>query len=78
MMSGTAPPVTCKVVEVLHPLVQHKVSLLRSTSTDTRDFRALTNEIATLVCYEATKDLATEEVEVQTPLEKTIGASCKR
>lgn len=67
----TKTTATGKVVEVLHPLVQHKLSLLRRVDTDTRDFRALTSEIAMFVCYEATKDLPTEPVEVQTPLELT-------
>lgn len=67
-MTSTAPQKTGRVVEVDHPLVKHKLSLLRSVNTDTRDFRALTSEIANLVCYEATKDLPTEPVEVTTPL----------
>lgn len=61
------------VVEVDHPLVRHKLTLLRQTSTDTRDFRALASEIANLLCYEATKDLPTEPVEIETPLERTVG-----
>lgn len=56
-----------------HPLVQHKVTLLRDKNTATRDFKALVNEIATLMAYEATKDLLLEPVEVETPLEKTTG-----
>ncbi len=51
-----------------HPLVQHKISLLRSKSTGTKEFRDLVSEIATLMCYEATRDLPTEEVEVETPV----------
>lgn len=58
---------------VTHPLVQHKVTLLRDKNTATRDFKALVNEIATLMAYEATKDLLLEPVEVETPLEKTTG-----
>jgi uracil phosphoribosyltransferase len=58
---------------VAHPLVQHKVTLLRDKNTATRDFKALVNEIATLMAYEATKDLPLEPVEVETPLEKTTG-----
>lgn len=72
-MNSTSTQITGKVVEVKHPLVQHKLTLLRSIHTDTRDFRALTSEIATLVCYEATKDLATEKMTVTTPLEETTG-----
>ncbi len=62
---------TGRVVEVNHPLIRHKLALLRSVDTDTRDFRSLTGEIANLLTYEATKDLAVEDVEVETPLERT-------
>ena len=51
-----------------HPLVQHKVSLLRNKNTGTKEFRDLVSEIATLLCYEATRDLPTEEVEIETPI----------
>lgn len=53
-----------------HPLIQHKLSILRSTDTSVKDFRELVSEIATLMCYEATRDLPLEEVEVQTPIAK--------
>ncbi len=56
-----------------HPLVQHKITKLRDKTTSTRDFRALVSEIATLMAYEATKTLALEEVEVETPLEQMSG-----
>jgi uracil phosphoribosyltransferase len=59
------------VTEVKHPLVQHKLSLLRDKHTSTADFRRLVNEITTLLTYEATKDFPTEEVRVETPLEWT-------
>jgi uracil phosphoribosyltransferase len=61
------------VVEVAHPLVRHKLTLLRDRSTDTRDFRRLTYELALLVCYEATRTLETEPCEVETPLERAEG-----
>ncbi|MEG0911278.1 MAG: uracil phosphoribosyltransferase [Ruthenibacterium sp.] len=51
-----------------HPLVQHKVSLLRSKDTGTKEFKELVSEIATLICYEATRDLPTTEVEIETPI----------
>ena len=51
-----------------HPLVQHKVSLLRNKATGTKEFKELVSELATLLCYEATRDLPTEEVEVETPV----------
>jgi uracil phosphoribosyltransferase len=56
-----------------HPLIQHKLSILRDRETSTRDFKQLVGEIATLMAYEATKDLATEPVEIQTPLERMTG-----
>jgi uracil phosphoribosyltransferase len=59
------------VVEVRHPLVQHKLGLLRDGSTTTQEFRQLVNETTLLLTYEATKDMATEEVEISTPLERT-------
>ena len=59
-----------RVVEVTHPLVQHKLGLLRDTATPTQMFRQLVNELTLLLTYEATKDLATEEVEISTPLER--------
>ena len=55
-----------KIVD--HPLIQHKISLMRDRNTGTKEFRDLVSEIATLLCYEATRDLPTEEVEVETPI----------
>jgi uracil phosphoribosyltransferase len=60
---------TKNVVEVKHPLVQHKLSYLRDKDTPTVHFRKLVNEVTLLLTYEATKDLPTEDVEVETPLE---------
>ena len=60
-----------QVVEVRHPLVRHKLGLLRDSSTPTQVFRQLVNELTLLLTYEATMDLATEEIEVSTPLERT-------
>ena len=59
------------VTEVAHPLVQHKLGLLRDRNTETHLFRQLVNELTLLLTYEATKDLAVEEAEVDTPLERT-------
>jgi uracil phosphoribosyltransferase len=56
-----------------HPLIQHKVTLLRDKNTATRDFKALVNELAMLMAFEATADLPLEDVEVETPLERTTG-----
>lgn len=56
-----------KVVIFDHPLIQHKLSILRNVETSTKDFRQLVNEIAMLMTYEATRDLPTESIDVQTP-----------
>ena len=60
-----------EMVHVLsHPLLQHKLSILRREDTGVKDFRQVVSEIATLMCYEATRDLPTEEVEIQTTVAK--------
>ena len=56
-----------------HPLIQHKLTLLRQRSTSTRDFKELVREIAMLMAYEVTKDLPTEPIEIETPLERMTG-----
>ena len=58
-----------KFHHVQHPLIEHKLAILRDVKTDTKQFSSLIEEIATLVTYEATKDLPLEEVMVETPLE---------
>jgi uracil phosphoribosyltransferase len=68
------PPASWPNLTVLtHPLIQHKLSILRDRRTSTRDFKQLVSEIAMLMAYEVTKDLATEPVEIETPLERTTG-----
>ena len=62
------------VTEVGHPLVRHKLGLLRDIGTDTQRFRQLVNELTLLLTYEATKELAIEEIEVETPLERTTAS----
>jgi uracil phosphoribosyltransferase len=62
---------TAPVIEVTHPLVQHKLSYLREKDTPTVHFRKIANELTLLLTYEATKDFPTEEVEIETPLERT-------
>ena len=64
-----------KVVVFDHPLIQHKLSILRDEKTSVKVFRELISEIAMLMCYEATRDLPLEEVEVQTPVAL---AKCRR
>ncbi|MDQ3859836.1 MAG: uracil phosphoribosyltransferase [Actinomycetota bacterium] len=67
----SSPAVTGQLVEVTHPLVQHKLGLLRDADTPTQVFRQLVNELTLLLTYEATKELATEDAEISTPLERT-------
>ena len=64
-----------KVCVFDHPLIQHKLSVLRDEKTSVKVFRDLISEIAMLMCYEATRDLPTEEVEVKTPVSV---AKCRR
>ncbi|HEU4698895.1 MAG TPA: uracil phosphoribosyltransferase [Gemmatimonadales bacterium] len=69
----TAPAPFPNLTVLAHPLIQHKLTLLRDRSTSTRDFKQLVNEIATLMAFEVTKDLPLEPVEIETPLERTTG-----
>ena len=62
-----------KFVVVNHPLIQHKMTMMRDKNTNTKDFKQLLDEISLLVEYEATKDLPLEDIEVETPICKTIG-----
>jgi len=55
-----------------HPLIQHKISMLRDKNTGTNEFRTLVNEIAMLMAFEALRDLPTEEIEIETPIEKCM------
>ena len=57
-----------KVHVVDHPLVQHKLCILRDERTGVKDFREVVSEIATLMCYEATRDLPLEDIEIKTPI----------
>jgi len=67
------PQPNAHVVVLDHPLVQHKLTRLRQVETSTAGFRRLTRELSLLMCYEATRDLALEEVEIQTPLDRMTG-----
>ncbi len=58
---------------VQHPLVMHKLSILRARDTPTKIFKEIVDEIAMLMAYEAFRDLETEPIDVETPLERTIG-----
>ncbi len=64
-----------KVCVFDHPLIQHKLSILRDETTSVKEFRELVSEIAMLMCYEATRDLPLKEVDVKTPV---AVAKCKR
>ncbi|MDP0488765.1 MAG: uracil phosphoribosyltransferase [Fusobacterium sp. JB021] len=59
------------VVEIKHPLIEHKLTYLRDKNSDTKTFRENLNEIAKLMVYETTKDLELEEIEIETPIQKT-------
>ena len=60
-----------KVVVMDHPLIQHKIGLIRRKETGTKDFRETIGEIATLICFEATRELPLADVEIETPICKT-------
>ncbi|HKM17404.1 MAG: uracil phosphoribosyltransferase [Firmicutes bacterium] len=62
-----------KVHLIDHPLVQHKLTMIRDRNTGPKDFRELVNEVALLMAYEVTRDMPLEEVEVETPICKTKG-----
>jgi uracil phosphoribosyltransferase len=57
-----------KVFVMDHPLIQHKIGLIRRTETGTKDFRETISEIAMLICYEATRDLELADVTIETPI----------
>ncbi len=59
-----------EVVELNHPLIEHKLSILRDEKTGTKEFREIIGEIASVLCYEAMKDVKLKKVEIKTPLEK--------
>ena len=56
-----------------HPLIEHKISYIRSKDIGTKEFREVIGEIAQLMCYEATRDLKMKEVEIETPVARTTG-----
>lgn len=56
-----------------HPLIQHKLTIMRKKETSSADFRQLLEEITMLMGYEATRDLPLEDVEIETPIQKTVG-----
>ena len=66
-----------KVVVMDHPLIQHKIGLIRKKETGTKDFRQTISEIAMLICYEATRGLKLDDVEIETPICKTTAKELK-
>lgn len=62
-----------KAIELKHPLVLHKLSILRDKETGTKKFREIISELSTMLCYEALKDAKLHEIEVETPMCKTKG-----
>ena len=60
-----------KVVVMDHPLIQHKIGIMRRVDTGSKDFRTLVSEVAMLECYEATRNLELSDVEIDTPICKT-------
>lgn len=62
-----------KLIVTDHPLIQHKLTIMRKTDTSSMEFRQLATEIATLMGYEVTRSLQTRDIEIQTPLEKMTG-----
>lgn len=61
-----------KVYEIKHPLIQHKLTIMRDKNTGTKEFRELTHELSQLIAYEAMRELKTELIEIETPLVKTM------
>ncbi len=61
-----------QVHEIKHPLIQHKISLMRDINTGTKDFRELLEEISMLMAYEVTRDLPLKDVEIETPICKCV------
>lgn len=61
-----------KTIVLEHPLLQHKLSILRDKNTGTKEFREIVGEISTIMCYEATRDAELKDVEVETPLTTTV------
>ena len=59
--------------EMTHPLIKHKISILRDKDTSTKEFREIVGEIASLMCFEATRHLELSDREIETPITKTVG-----
>lgn len=66
-----------KTVIMEHPLIQHKIGIIRRVETGSKDFRTLISEIAMLICYEATRELKLTDVEIETPICRTTAKELK-
>ena len=62
-----------EVVELKHPLISHKLAILRDKKTGTKEFREIMSELSSFLCYEALRDAKLNEVEIETPMAKTKG-----
>ncbi len=62
-----------KVFEMDHPLIQHKISVIRDANTGSKEFRELVKEVSLLLAYEVTREIPLEDIEIETPVTKTIG-----
>ena len=71
-MTTSNTPQTSKVHLIDHPLVQHKLTLMRRKDASTNTFRTLLNELSMLMAYEVTRDMPMQSIEIETPLEKTL------
>lgn len=71
-MTTPSAPASSKVHLIDHPLVQHKLTLMRRKDASTNTFRTLLNELSMLMAYEVTRDMPMQDIEIETPLEKTI------
>ena len=71
-MTTPSAPLPSKVQLIDHPLVQHKLTLMRRKDASTNTFRTLLNELSMLMAYEVTRDMPMQNIEIETPLEKTI------
>ena len=68
-------PLTSNVFQSTHPLVQHKLTLLRRTDTESKKFREVISELATILVYEATRDVPLRETPIRTPLTEIVGST---
>jgi len=62
-----------EVIELKHPLISHKLTILRDKQTGTKEFREIISELSSFLCYEALKDASLSDVEIETPICKTMG-----